>query len=131
MPTVNPDYSEALAPLTPGIYLCRIVSCEFKTSQNDNRYINWKLETVQDKRTVYYTTMVEGRAAGMLKHFIRCVLDPSYENGPFDTDHMIGKIVTMHLNVKEVESKGKMTKVFEVKEVERTPIEMKEEDLPF
>ena len=136
MPVVQPDFSESFPQMTPGIYICTIASCDLRTSKNGNRYISWKLETEQDKHTVYYTTMVEGRGSGMLKHFIRCALDPSYEGGGFNTDDLIGKHLVAHLGIKEIESNGKRKSVYEVKQIEQLlPDQIQtlnsEEDIPF
>lgn len=120
---VNPNYEEAvdMGPLVDGVYACEILSVEGKVSQNGNRYLNWKLEVHPLHRIVYYTTMVEGKASGMLKHFIRCVVDPNYEEGIFETAPFIGKMVQMTLAVEEFDSNGRTGKGFKVKEVHKPP----------
>lgn len=123
----TPDFSEEFTPLLEGIYLCEILGVEAKTSNAGNRYLNWKLKTPSNQ-TVYYVTVIEGRASGMLKHFIRCTIAPHYEEGEIETDDFIGKKVAMSLGIKEVEYKGRLTKMFEVKEVLK---DLKEQDLPF
>ena len=116
---ITPNFQDAFAQLIDGIYTVKIISVEGKTSQMGNKYLNWKLETVPERSLVYYSTVIEGKGAGMLKHFIRCVLDPEYENGQFDTEDFIGRTLTMQLKVKDIEGRNGSMKVYEVVNVWR------------
>lgn len=117
MAKVTPNYSEAAEylPLEEGEYSCEILSCEAKVSKQGNRYLNWKLKTLTGN-SLYYTTVIEGRGAGMLKHFLKCALG-NYDQGEFDTDELIHRMVNMYLTVKEVETDRGKSRYFEVKEV--------------
>src|SRR5271168_2683936 len=100
---VEPNYSEAFEQVTPGTYKAKIVAVEGKTSQSNNRYLNWKLEIQPSGMTIYYITMVEGKASGMLKHFAKCVLGEKYEDGEFDTDQFMSRSVLVDLQIEKNE----------------------------
>ena len=132
MPLLQPDYSQAVifGEPKPGVYDCQIVSYEGKMSQSNEKYLQWKLKVIGLEKLpdVYYTTMMEGRAAGMPKHFLKCVLN-DYSDGAFDPDQLIGKLVQMELGVKEIDKRtGGTMKVFDVKRVSKPE---SEEDIPF
>lgn len=96
MALVTPDYTDAQDQIEPGEYFTRITKCEQKTSQKGSQYLNWTLETFNEDdsknngRMVWYTTMLEGRGAGMLKQFIKTITGEE-PGAKFDTDEMIGK----------------------------------------
>lgn len=126
MPKIKPDYSEAVKPLEAGTYLCRVVSAEIKTGKESGKhYVNWKLETVNDNLLVYYSTPVEGRGAGMFKHFVKCI-DKNYESGEFDTDECIGQIISADLEIEEGEYNGRPFKRFKVTNINPSTVEQLE-----
>lgn len=110
--TITPDFSDFVQSIEPGVFVCKIVSCEL-LGQEGMRSLLWTLETDPEKYPVYYRTMIEGPDAGKLKQFLKCALDPSYEEGPFSPYDLIGRVVILHL---EVEGN-----IYLVKEVERVP----------
>jgi len=95
MALVTPDYTEAQDQIQPGEYYTRIQKCEEKTSQKGAKYLNWTLETFNEDepknngRMIWYTTMLEGKGAGMLQKFIT-VVTGSAKDGAFDTDELVG-----------------------------------------
>lgn len=137
MPKVSPDFSEEMTPNQPGIYLCKIISAEAKTSQAGNLYISWKLQTVHG-RTVFHSTPITGRGAGMFKHFVHCAGDKDYNGGDYDTDELIGQMVSMDLDVEQKTKRdgttGTYFKVVNVDApslVQLEQLRVQEDDLPF
>jgi hypothetical protein len=94
---VNPDFSEEVKPLGPGKHRVRIVDLQLRTGkQHGTRFINWKLETIGDQKvTIYHSTPIEGRGAGMFKQFIQAALNPLYEGGEIDLDKAIGRALVV------------------------------------
>lgn len=140
-PKVTPNFDEAIESITPGEYLCRIVSSEIKTArESGNEYVAWKLETAPKKRTVFYNTPLVGRGSGLFKHLVHCAGDSDYESGDYDTDDLTGQIVSMILTVEKITNRsGNEISVFKVKEVseasmkqlESLPRPNTDEDIPF
>jgi hypothetical protein len=139
-PKIQPDFSEEMTPNQPGRYLCKIISSEIRTSQSGNAYVNWRLETQPGKRTVFYSTPVTGRAAGMFKHFVHSAGDTNYVSGEYDTDQLTGQMVMMDLDLEEkIKQDGSTGKYFKVMKVEPATIEQLEQlraqeeqnDIPF
>lgn len=128
MPSINPDFKEA-ETLHPGSYICQIISSEVKLSGKGNYYVNWKLKTVPVGATLYHTTPISGRGAGMLKHFIHCAGDSSYEEGSYDTDNLNGVYlsVTVDKNIKPDGTESPFPKVTRVDACDQSVVA----DLPF
>jgi hypothetical protein len=140
MRKIRPDFSEEITPNAPGTYLCKVVYAEVKVGrESGNEYINWKLETQPEERRVYYSTPIQGRGAGMFKHFIHCCGDKDYNGGEYDIDSVIGQMVSMELDVEEkTKPDGKTALYFKVVNVDAPTMEqlerlnkMTEEDIPF
>lgn len=125
---IQPNYSEASRPMEAGTYFCRVIAAELKHGKEKGTpYVNWQLETVPEKRKVFYSTPIEGRGAGMLKHFIRCI-DKNYEEGEYDTDILLGHIVKADLNVESKTNSydGKTSHFFTVKNISAPTLEQLE-----
>jgi hypothetical protein len=139
MRKIKPDFSEEMTAYEPGIYLCKVIDAEVKRGrESGNEYINWKLETRPEKKIVFHSTPIEGRGAGMFKHFIRCCGDKEYRDGEYDIDSLIGLTVSMELDVEEkTKPDGKSVKYFQVINVEPVSMEQleglqkEEEDVDF
>lgn len=120
-PQILPDFSEAVKPTPkiPGTYICKILSSELKYGKESGApYINWKLGAGAEAQTVFYSTPIQGKGAGMFKHFVHSAGDPSYDSGPYNTDALTGHFVSMKLIV---DGNG----YFQVKDVTSlTPIQM-------
>jgi hypothetical protein len=128
MPKISPNFNEATKRSEPGTYLCRILSSEIRTAKSSgNLYVAWKLQTQPDGRWVFYNTPIEGKGAGMFKHFIHSAGDESYQGGDYDTDTVLGKTVMMNLDVEPG------TGYFKVIAVSKPTADqpMFEDDLPF
>lgn len=119
MGKVSPNFDEEFTPNKPGTYLCKIISGELKVgTQKGTQYINWKLETT-DGRTVYHSTPIEGRGAGIFKHFVHSAGDKAYEKGEYDTDELIGQMVSMKLDIEQKLTRdGRTVNVFKVANVD-------------
>src|SRR3990167_4475074 len=128
MPNISPDYTEAEA-LHPGSYICQIISSEVKKSQKGNPYVNWKLKTMPGGVIIFHSTPIAGRGAGMLKHFIHCAGDTSYEDGPYDTDILNGVYVsvTVYKNIKPDGTESPYPKVTKVEACDQSV----SADIPF
>lgn len=121
-PVVNPNYEER-APLPPGIYKARIIGCEFKTSKKGSDYLNWKFETITqnpatDRQWIYMVTTYSGKGALLFRELVRAAKFPSYENGPINTDDLLGSIVTLHCE-KGLNQDGTESPYLKVMEVHR------------
>lgn len=126
MPKIQPDYSEASKPIHPGTYLCRVISAEEKIGKSSgNKYINWKLETEPEKNILFYSTPIEGRGAGMFKHFVRCI-DKNYGGGEYDTDELIGQVVSAELDIEDGEYNGRKYMRFKVVNLDAPTMEQLE-----
>jgi hypothetical protein len=128
MPKVTPNFNEEMRPIEPGAYLCKIISSELKYGKESHKgYINWKLETQPEKRTVYHSTPIEGPGAGMFKHFVHCCGDKTYQSGDFDTDTLTGQMVSMELEVEEkINRSGKPVNYIKVINVDPPTMEQLE-----
>lgn len=120
MPKVSPNFDEEFKPVEPGQYLCKIIAAEMKYGREKGTpYISWTLETVDSPRKFFYSTPIEGRGAGMFKHFIHCAGDASYEKGDYDTDEVLGEIVLMELDTESYTGKdGRSFPIFKVVSVD-------------
>ena len=97
MAIINPDFTE-LPKLPAGHYRARIVGCKPGVSQNGTPYMTWKFETVTNnavtnRRWVFLSTTFKGQGAQLLKQMVRAAYDPSYEQGPIDTTHLMNREV--------------------------------------
>lgn len=100
MPLVKPGKSKPLI----GNFKVKIVGSEIKTSKKGSQYVSWKLETMSldkeiDGRWIFMITPLEGKGAGMFKHFVHAAGDKAYEDGEYDTDKLNGK--TMNVTTEE------------------------------
>ncbi len=107
MVMIKPDFSEA-PKLPPGFYRAKIVSCTSKISQNKVPYLDWKFETISNdpatnRRWVFMSTTYNGKGALRLRDMVRAAIDPSYDQGPFDSDLLMGKEVM--ITVERVQNK--------------------------
>jgi len=97
---ITPDFSEETSfELIPeGVYNTRIVKTEVKTSQAGNQYVNWTMDIFGaegdyekfNNQKIWHVTMTSGKAAGMLKQFVKAVTG----EGPrpeFDTDDLLSR----------------------------------------
>lgn len=117
-PLVHPDYSEAMEnELVAGVYACKLTDAVVKTSRNGQMYVNWKFETVPDKRIGYFITMLEGKASGLFKHLVHCAGDSSYGGGPYNTDRLIGQQIMAKLDVEEYDDQGMKQLRYKVKNI--------------
>lgn len=90
-PIITPDFSAQVQPLSAGSYVCSIEGAELKTSpRTGTQYINWQLATQPDKYIIYHITPIEGRGAGMFKHFVSAAGGVHEEGASFDTDSILG-----------------------------------------
>lgn len=109
-PEITPDFTEALEAIPEGEYAARVTEVEVKTSGDKSKnpgskYLNWKLETFgknDDKlngRTIYHTTPLSGKGAGILKAFFKAVgVDTS---GSLDTDIIMGRELVVVLKYQD------------------------------
>lgn len=105
MPLITPDFSESSdAPWQEGIYNARIEGAEVKTSQKGNTYVRWTLSVFGaegeyakfNNRKVWHNTMCSGKAAGMLKKFVKAATGEAPAEGKgLDTDALIGREVSL------------------------------------
>ena len=99
---IEPDYSDVVE-LKPGQYNARVTDCSEKTSRAGGKYLEWPLEIVDNAdpklngKKVTLRTMMAGKGAGRLKQLVRAVVNPNYESGGFDTDAIVGQVVTIVL----------------------------------
>jgi len=100
---ITPDFTEStdFAPITPGTYKSRILTCESKTSKKGDTYLRWELEvfgaedTKVNNRKFWYNTMLSGKGAGGLKKLLAVTVGPV--DGAFDTESLYGKTVQVVL----------------------------------
>jgi hypothetical protein len=121
MAFIEPDFSEEAVPLPSGIYQAKLLSCQQKLSQMGNPYLNWKLEIQSPNpkfrgHLVYYATPLAGRGVGYLKRLIQAAYQPAYESGPFNTEDLIGRLITVTLE-KNLDQSGKDTGYLRVTEI--------------
>lgn len=130
---VDPDFSEAVKPNVPGIYLCKIVEGYLKLAHNTgNQYIAWKLLTFPEGRIVFHNTPITGKGAGMFKHLVHSAGDVLYESGGYDTDKLLGKYVKMNLVLDESNYfKVKTISAPDANEIPLAPNLDKTDDIPF
>ena len=105
---VTPDFSEIVEQqnesIADGIYTARIEGVEQKTSKAGAPMLSWKLvifgadgELARfNNWTVFYTTMLGGKGAGMLKSFYRAATKTDLK-GAFDATELYGKEVQITL----------------------------------
>lgn len=123
-PLITPDFSEALefTALTPGTYKARIVGCETKQTQAGNTRLLWKLETFgsekteNNNRTLWHSTPVSGKGAGILKSFVTAATGET-PTGPFDTDKILGREIKVTVVDGKDYKTGEPTGYAEVKAV--------------
>jgi hypothetical protein len=138
-PKVSPNFDQEVSPMKPGVYLCKIIAAEVNVGKDSgNQYINWRLETLPDQRTVFYTTPTQGKGAGMFKHFVHSAGDKQYQNGDYELDNLRDKIVSMKLEIEAKNNRdGNPIKVFRVVDVSPPTFKQLEEmrkdqdDIPF
>ncbi len=135
MPKYSPDFSQEFKPLDPGTYTAKVDSFEEKSSQKDGSpYLQWTLEITDEAYAgskVWNNTMLSGRGAGMLKHFLKSC-DGSYDGGEFDPQDYVGSKLGITLENRDY--KGKT--VISVKEVfpldpNASEPSFEESDIPF
>lgn len=101
MPIIEPDTSEVkeYTPLDPGVYVAKIVACEFKTSKSGNPMIVPEFEITSGggtrKKRSYL--VITGQGAYGFDSLLRSVgfteqadKMKAGEKVPFDTDDLIG-----------------------------------------
>ncbi len=131
MALIEPNFDEMIKPIGAGVYDCRIEDCEPKTSSNGNPYVKWKLSTLPDQHSIYYNTPINGRGAGMLKHFIHSASDEKYQGGAFDTDMLIGCVVSCEIELEDYQGKLR-PRVRSIKKRDITQVNFKQfNDVPF
>lgn len=125
---ITPDLSQAVesseeVSVRSGNYKVRVEKAELKTTQKGQKRINWTLRIFGaegefarfNNWTVFYSTMLEGPGAGMLKSFYKACQGADL-TGPFDATELYGK----ELQVTVVEKKnedGSTSKYPDVKNV--------------
>ena len=134
MPKYSPDFSQEFKPLVPGSYTAIVKSYEEKTSQKGDIYLQWVLEVVESDYAggqIWLNTMMSGRGAGMIKHFLK-TCDGVYDGGPFEADDYINSRVGIEVVEREYNGK-KMMNVANVYPVEQTADATPdfESDIPF
>lgn len=100
---ITPQLDEAVestesTPMPTGVYNVRVEGVEMKTSKAGGKYLSWKLVVFgaegdlarYNNWPVYYSTMTEGKGAGMLKSFFKACTGEELAGG-FDTDVCLGK----------------------------------------
>ncbi len=98
-PSIQPDFSEAIADLAAGDYAVRVAGSEVKTGQkNGTPYVRWTLETfgkddqTLNDRKIYHNTMLTGKGTGMLKQFLKALgYDPEVLPKDWETEDAHGK----------------------------------------
>ena len=123
-PKVSPNFDHEPPAMRAGEHVCVVVDSILKYGQESGTpYINWKLKTTEDNRVLYYTTPIEGRGAGMFKHFVHRAGDPNYQNGEFDTTQLHGNKVFCDLIIDNL-----YYKIVKVLDSNQMP---DDQDLPF
>lgn len=99
MPLIEPDYSEAV-DLGAGTYNARVVDYEVRESKATGKpYLNWKLEVIEHEdtrlngRTLFTSTPISGRGAGILKSFLKALTGEIVQS--FDPEDMKGRELTV------------------------------------
>jgi hypothetical protein len=100
---ITPDLSQAVessddVQIPDGVYKVRVESAELKDTQRGEKRLNWKLRiwgaegdlTRFNNWTVYHSTMIEGKGAGMLKSFYKACTGTDL-TGAFDFTELYGK----------------------------------------
>lgn len=135
MPKYSPDYSQEFKALDPGTYTARVDSFEEKSSKKDGTpYLQWTLEIVDESYAgakVWSNTMLSGRGAGMLKHFLKSC-DGVYEGGEFDPQDYVGSKLGVTIEHRDFNGKT-MISVKEVFPIDgaNVPSFESESDIPF
>jgi hypothetical protein len=119
---IKPNFSEeqSFKMLEPGIYNFKILGCEQGTSSKSNhQYVKWELEEVKSRQKVNYVTMIEGRAVGMFRHFIKSAGIENYDDSDIDEAEVIGNFVSCKIKHKQYPSTrdGSMKTRLEVESV--------------
>lgn len=96
------DFSEATSfeKIPTGVYQARLKKAEGKTSQAGNNYISWTLELVHHDfrgRLVWLNTVLSGKGSGILKMLVEAATGENVDNGDFDSDSLMGKVITIKL----------------------------------
>jgi len=94
---VTPSFEEP-QDLAPGKYRAQIIGCEQKTSKKGNAYLNWKFEEQSTHAWVYLMTGLSGRGAQMLKQLVQSAGWKHYQDGPINTDELMGRILTIQVD---------------------------------
>lgn len=132
MVMMTPDFTQEYKPLTPGNYTARVSAYKPGVSQKNEQYIKWKLEIMgMSGETIENVTMLEGRGAGLLKHFLKSC-DGVYDGGPFDPDSYIGSRIGIEVGEREYDGKMQATvkKVYPADASADAPV-FTDADIPF
>lgn len=113
---VIPDFSDELSLFEEGEFLCTILGFEVKTSHAGTKYVSWKLKA-NNNNIVFHATPIQGRGAGMFKHFVHAAGKGEYESGPIDLKELEGRQLMGELIVDEYEVLGQKKKKLKVKNV--------------
>jgi hypothetical protein len=97
MPIITPSFEE----IKPGKHICEIDSVEIKRSQAGNEYLSWRLIEEKFRSVFYYSTPISGRGAGMFKHLVHSAGEISYQEGPFNTDLLVGRRLECDVDYEE------------------------------
>jgi hypothetical protein len=97
MPLITPNFEE----IRPGKHICQIDSAELKRSQAGNEYLSWRLIEEKFRSVFYYSTPIGGRGAGMFKHLVHAAGETSYQDGPFNTDTLVGRRIECDVDYEE------------------------------
>lgn len=100
---ITPDLSQAAelsedVAVAPGVYSVRVEKAELKDTQKGEKRINWTLRIFGaegeasrfNNWTVFYSTMIQGKGAGMLKSFYKACTGNDL-SGQFDATELYGK----------------------------------------
>lgn len=129
MPIITPDFSEAMefdsTPVPTGVYKARITGVEPKQSAAGNSYLNWKLSIFgaegefakQNNRILFYRTMIDGKASGFLRDFLKAAGSEVKKGEGFDPEALLGKEIEIGVAEKIDERNGQPSPFSEVKAV--------------
>jgi len=110
MPTITPDFSEAMDldnPVTPGVYKTRITKAEMKKANKTGAdYVSWKLDifgaegslATFNNRVVFHNTMIDGKGSDGLRKLFKAATGEELQSGQsVDTEVILGREIEVTL----------------------------------
>ena len=121
---LTPDFSEVADAVVAGTYKTIIKKGDVKEWPSGGMYVSWELETVGETdpknngRRIFHKTATQGKGAFMLQQMYQAAVGKPLA-GAFDTEDLVGKMVTVDVVDGVNRQTGEPTGYTEVKKVKR------------